>query len=355
MTYRRDNKIDAKSVWLFIAVFVLVCLAYILIIAYAESDAQVTWESQPINVVPSLKAAGFTPEQIAALMTAFGAVNVQATNSQRQQDETIRSLRDSVYGITPGGVTGGDTLPCYDTLNTGYIEQCTYDATNNPTGDLSTDKLILNTYALTLKYNSPHWPAYDVTTDWNPLLRYITATEEDTVEWGSGGNVFPGSRVRFVLPINTYSTANTNGRVMLWYGGGDSDGDPDGSGGTGNLYESSLFPHTGLTQSGRQAANTEQTRDTIVFATKFSDSTGGGPVGTLTSKSSAGFRFDQGVNGTADDYVAIVQWGPNDGSYFDDSLWVVSKTDSSIVIGIEWSASARVVTFIAHGYREPSF
>lgn len=113
-------------------------------------------------------------------------------------------------------------------------------------------------------------------------------------------------------------------------------------------YIGSVFPYTGMCQGGKVSnINTNATRDTIVFATSYSHTHGGDSEdgaycmyrqgGSAAREYHAGYKY----NISNIDYSVVVQWGSGSSGYFGDSLWVESKTDSSFVIGIQYSGTSR--------------
>ena len=138
--------------------------------------------------------------------------------------------------------------------------------------------------------------------------------------------------------------------------------DYDTTGANRRVYLGTPRPYTGLTQSGLiRGVNTSMTRDTIVFATKYSTRHGG-----QAEEGSAAFchwrpgaaannryyrsGFAYYIPGTnLKDYTIHVQWADSSGAYFQDSLWIESHTDTSFVIGIEWSTTRRRLSWTTHG------
>lgn len=334
---------SATKTILFIAALLILAgvLMGLLAFLFVEPvDAQVTWESQPINVVPQLKSAGFTPEQIQALMAAFGQINVTATNSQRQQDETIRSLRDSVYGIQTGGAG------CTTTVE--MMNECAYDSVNDPFSLISNDKIRLNTYALQLEYLTPEFDPSPYDYSNNPTMRFITLygdTNEITTPFGVGDdNSFDYTRVSYAFP----TSVRAEPQVMVWTATGGS-GDGEQSVGDGGVrYGSDFQPWPGIIQYGRQAANKTASdwKDTVVFANTRSDTSSS--ITGLSIPGSIGAQVGRKYGGNT--YIVHMAWEPQN---LPDSLWVESKTDSSFVVRMTASTATRTFTFIIVGYEDP--
>jgi len=112
-------------------------------------------------------------------------------------------------------------------------------------------------------------------------------------------------------------------------------------------YVGKQYPNPALVQGGRVDINTEQTHDTIVFASTYSAlhggaKSGGGAIWTdpKGNVNPAGWPVWSSINASVN-----LEWGPDAANYFTDSLWLVSVTDTSFVVGIEYSATARVLSW----------
>lgn len=211
-------------------------------------------------------------------------------------------------------------------------EPCHVDTGGAITGDSA---LFLETPVI--RFRGPYGDTMDITT-----TGYYPSSSD-------GGQILNKYR-NYFLPEETMSN-----RTVWRFN--QSGGDTNNAGG---IFLGKPYPMPGLMQGGTcKNVNTSMTRDTIVFATAFSHTHGGSHNG-----SNVGFVHNRGSDGTnrayysgsrystSRSYSIILNWADGSTNYFQDSLWIVSANDSSFIVGIQYSATARKLNWQTIGWHK---
>lgn len=267
-----------------------------------------------------------------------------------QVDEVYARVRDAVCDKLANDVEIG----CGFSADTIYpCSPASHTICGDPT-DTGNAVIVMNTAVLELSYTGLEGGC-DLdsmyTTETALRFRGHNGDSVDICYSGIGGVSAPGPMYKiYYLPrevINgTYLWVNNSE-----YGAVSGSTPSNGLDNDRSVSDASLAPYplTGLMQTGILTVNTNMDRDTVFFATTFTNTHGGidttgGPVGTGTGSRQRGFRYR-----SATAYTITLDWGTGSSGFVGDSLWIQSTTDSSFVIGIKYSATTRTVHWQTFG------
>lgn len=271
----------------------------------------------------------------------------------QQVDEIYARVRDAVCDKLANDAEIGCVLSA-DTIHacTGP-DYCIRDDPNDPNSPV----VVINSKILELSWVGPEADCDLDSLYISESIFRLKGHNGDTIDIGYngvGGTAKPGPMYKiYYLPENTmagYHLWRVNADVVNVSGADTTAGRDNSATADGGSFDP--YPHTGLPQFGiLDPVNTSMDRDTVIFATTFTNNhagedTVGGPVGINTNYQfpGRGFKYH---NSSA--YVVDVHWGVNSDAYLGDSLWVETKTDSSFIIGIKYSGTARTVEWTTMG------